>query len=87
MTCDNKLDVFEFSLAMHFVELKLTGGEIPRENNIGPVENCQEVVFPVITLQDKQRIKDIFEHVKNSQGFVECKNMKLFLNTTVDWIF
>jgi Ca2+-binding EF-hand superfamily protein len=60
---------------MHFIELKLMGGEIPKQNDITIAHNNQEVVFPIITVEEKQQIKDIFEYADgNSQGFLESKS-------------
>ncbi|CAB4031203.1 Leucine-rich repeat flightless-interacting 2, partial [Paramuricea clavata] len=80
ITRDNKLDVFEFSLAMHFIELKLMGGEIPKQNDIAIADNNHEVVFPIITEEEKQQIQDIFEYADgNSQGFLEIDIVKPML--------
>ena len=77
ITRDNKLDVFEFSLAMHFIELKLMGVEIPKQNDI-TITDCKEVVVPKMTLEEKQQIKDIFEYADtNSQGFLESKSINM----------
>ena len=76
VTRDNKLDVSEFSLAMHFIELKLLGGEIPKQSDVINVENNQDVVLPIISVEEKQKINSIFAYTdKNSQGFLESKNI------------
>jgi Ca2+-binding EF-hand superfamily protein len=72
---------------MYFIELKLLGGEIPKQSDISNVEVNQEVVLPIITFEEKQQIKDIFEYAdKNSQGFLESKSLYhtiFYLNITV----
>jgi Ca2+-binding EF-hand superfamily protein len=72
---------------MYFIELKLLGGEIPKQSDISNVEVNQEVVLPIITFEEKQQIKDIFEYAdKNSQGFLESKSLYhtiFHLNITV----
>ena len=51
------------------------GGDIPKQNDISNDENNQEVVFPIITVEEKQQIKDIFENADtNCHGFLESKN-------------
>ena len=63
------------------------GGEIPKQSDISNVKVNQEVVLPVITFEEKQQIKDIFEYAdKNSQGFLESKSLYhtiFHLNITV----
>ncbi|XP_028404731.1 actin cytoskeleton-regulatory complex protein pan1-like isoform X2 [Dendronephthya gigantea] len=83
ITRDNKLDVFEFSLAMHFIEMKLSGKEIPKQNSIVNDENKEEVLIPETTQEDRQRIKDIFDNADTiSQGALTMNIVKpMFLKS------
>ena len=59
---------------MHFIELKLMGGEIPKLNDILVPDNYKEVMLPIITVQEKQQINEVFEYTDaNLQHFLGSK--------------
>lgn len=51
------------------------GGEIPRQNDIPVPDNNREVILPIIEMEEKQQIHDIFEYTDARS--LESKNIIL----------
>ena len=50
------------------------GGEIPKLNDILVPDNYKEVMLPIITVQEKQQINEVFEYTDaNLQQFLGSK--------------
>ena len=75
VTHDNKLDVFEFSIAMHLIEQKLCDQEIPKQLDSSVFANhTKEVIIPVMAKIEKNQLEKVFEQKDtNSQGYLESK--------------
>ena len=75
VTHDNKLDVFEFSLALYLIELKLIGYEIPKELSPTLYQSAKkDVTISRMTEKERQSLKKFFIHKDtDSQGYLESK--------------
>lgn len=75
VTHDNKLDVFEFSIAMHLIEQKLCDQEIPKQlDSFVFANHTKEVIIPLMAKTEKNQLEKIFEQKDtNSQGYLESK--------------
>ena len=51
------------------------GGEIPKQNDIPVPDNNKEVILPIIEMEEKQQIHDIFEYTDTRS--LDSKNIIL----------
>ena len=71
---DNKLDVHQFSSAMHFIERRLLGHDIVKQNDINATQRKEAVTLPKMTMKEKLQIKEIFQYYDvNNENCIQSK--------------